>query len=261
MNQPSCPSPPVVVENLTMDYGSSSRPIHALRDVSLAVERGQLVAIIGASGSGKSTLLHLIAGLARPTAGTVHIDGYALADMSDRALTLFRRRHIGLIFQAFNLVPTLSVQDNCQLPLLMRRRGAADPQRIDALLATLGLSERQRHRPDQLSGGEQQRVAIGRALVNDPSVILADEPTGNLDSVNSRKLCELIRRLCDAEQRTILMVTHDPAVAMWADRVLVLRDGHLIGELNPAEFDHAGALGARVFDLMSALAPEAVPCG
>lgn len=244
-------APVVDVAHLSMNYGTKSNPIRALCDVSLTVERGQMLAVIGASGSGKSTLLHLIAGLAHPTQGTVHIDGKNLETMGDRALTLFRRQHIGLVFQAFNLVPTLTVQDNMQLPLLMQRAGGRNSEQLERLMQTLGLTDRRHHRPDQLSGGEQQRVAIGRALINDPSVILADEPTGNLDSVNSRKLCELIRKLCDEQHRTIIMVTHAPAVAMWADRVLVLRDGHLVDELQPAMFANVGELSARAVELIS----------
>lgn len=241
---------PVHVQNLSKSFGQGSSQVRALEGVSLHVGQGEHLAVIGPSGSGKSTLLHLIAGLTSPSAGTVTIDGKALAGMSDCHLTLFRRRHIGMVFQAYNLIPTLSVEDNIRLPLLLERGRSTDDQKVESLLETLGLKDRRRHRPDQLSGGEQQRVAIGRAMVTDPTVILADEPSGNLDFANSRKLCELMHRLCTQQSRTIITVTHDPNVAMWAHRVVVLKDGQVVEILTPSAFSSARELGTCFQDIL-----------
>ncbi|MCE5279068.1 MAG: ABC transporter ATP-binding protein, partial [Planctomycetaceae bacterium] len=186
--------PPVEVSDLSMSFGHGPNEVHALRDINLEVDSGEHLAVIGPSGSGKSTLLHLTAGLAAPTAGRVLIGGKDLSTLKDRALTLLRRRRIGMVFQAFNLVPTLSVEDNLRLPLLLERGQSGDRQKVEFLLETLGLKDRRRHRPDQLSGGEQQRVAIGRAMITNPTVILADEPSGNLDCASGRNLCELMHR-------------------------------------------------------------------
>jgi putative ABC transport system ATP-binding protein len=170
-----------------------------------------------------------MAGLAHPDSGIIRVDGVDLASMKDKELTLFRRRKIGLVFQAFNLIPTLSAEENMALPLMLDRiNGTATHARLQTLLASLGLESRRTHRPDSLSGGEQQRVAIGRALIAEPAVILADEPTGNLDSVSSKSVCELLRDLCQSQHRTIVMVTHEPAVAVYAQEVAVLRDGQLV---------------------------------
>jgi putative ABC transport system ATP-binding protein len=197
--------------------------------VSLTVQRGQFLAVMGASGSGKSTLLHLVAGLTSPDSGRILINDVDISTMPDRDLTLFRRRSIGLVFQSFNLIPTLSARDNVALPLLLDgKNGTGVNTRADELLATLGLSHRGHHRPDMMSGGEQQRVAIGRALVSDPAVILADEPTGNLDSTSSKSVCELLRDLCAIHGKTIVMVTHEPSVATFAQEVAVMKDGKLI---------------------------------
>jgi putative ABC transport system ATP-binding protein len=234
---------PLVVENLTKKYSQGERTVVALAGVSLSVERGRLVAVMGASGSGKSTLLHLMAGLAAPDAGRILVDGRDIAAMGDRELTLFRRRHIGLVFQAFNLIPTLTARENIGLPLMLEgRNGRELAQTVDRLLAMLGLGDRSEHRPDVMSGGEQQRVAIGRALVGDPAVILADEPTGNLDSVSSREMCELLRSLCREQGRTIVMVTHEPAVAAFAEEVQVMRDGRIVGSFEPGKFGGAPEL-------------------
>ncbi len=248
-------SMPVAATGLVKYFGSGDRRVAALRGVDLRVAAGELRAIIGASGSGKSTLLHLIAGLTTPTEGRVVIAGQDLAALNDRQLTLFRRRHLGLVFQAYNLVPTLTVQDNIQLPFLMERTGRVDQARVEEILEFLGLKDRRRHRPDQLSGGEQQRVAIGRALVTNPSVILADEPTGNLDSTNGRKLCELLRQLSRQQQRAVILVTHDPAVAAWADTVSVLKDGKIVRELTASDYPDAKTLGARFLEVMESPAP------
>ena len=219
----------VVVDNVVKKFKQGDRPVPALNGISLQVQRGQFIAIMGASGSGKSTLLHLMAGLTACDSGKVSINGTDLSTMNDRQLTLFRRRQIGLVFQAFNLIPTLSAEENIRLPLMLDRAIAKNGQaKIDELLESLGLASRRTHRPDAMSGGEQQRVAIGRALVTDPAVILADEPTGNLDSVNSKSVCELLRDLSLIHGKTIVMVTHEPTVAAYAQEVAVLKDGLLV---------------------------------
>ncbi|MGD0464020.1 MAG: ABC transporter ATP-binding protein [Tepidisphaeraceae bacterium] len=220
---------PVVVENVTKTFRQGDRTISALASISLEVHQGQFLAIMGASGSGKSTLLHLMAGLARPDSGIIRVSGSDLAQMPDRQLTLFRRRNIGLIFQSFNLIPTLTAEENIALPLMLEHRnGRPAQEKVEQLLESLGIADRRSHRPDALSGGEQQRVAIGRALVADPAVVLADEPTGNLDSVNSRSICELLRDLSVLHNKTIVMVTHEPVVGVYAREVAVIRDGQIV---------------------------------
>jgi putative ABC transport system ATP-binding protein len=237
---------PLVVDKVQKQFRQGDRKVAALDGVSLEVSQGQFLAVMGASGSGKSTLLHLMAGLATPDGGRIVIDGTDLNALNDHDLTLFRRRHIGLVFQAFNLIPTLNAQENVQLPLMLDgRNGQAGRAKVDELLETLGLTSRRLHRPDAMSGGEQQRVAIGRALVTDPSVILADEPTGNLDSANSRSVCELLRDLSLIHNKTIVMVTHEPTVAAYAQEVAVLKDGRLI-ERFPTQGPESGqGLAAR----------------
>src|SRR5215213_1913083 len=220
---------PLVVENVVKRFRQGQAVVEALSGVSLEVNQGQFLAIMGASGSGKSTLLHLMAGLAAPEAGRVIVNGVELAGMSDYQLTLFRRRQIGLVFQSFNLIPTLTAEENIALPLMLENRSAREiAAKVDELMASLGMTSRRRHRPDAMSGGEQQRVAIGRALVTDPAVILADEPTGNLDSANSKSVCELLRDLSSVHNKTIVMVTHEPSVAAFAQEVAVLKDGKLV---------------------------------
>jgi putative ABC transport system ATP-binding protein len=217
---------PLVVENVTKYFNQGDRKVTALDDISLEVPLGCFMAIMGASGSGKSTLLHLMAGLAAADTGKVLINGTDLGVMNDYDLTLFRRRNIGLVFQSFNLIPTLSAEENVMLPLMLDgSNGTAGSAKVDQLLTSLGLARRAHHRPDAMSGGEQQRVAIGRALVTNPAVILADEPTGNLDSVNSKAVCELLRDLSINGGKTIVMVTHEPDVAAYAQEIVVLRDG------------------------------------
>jgi putative ABC transport system ATP-binding protein len=234
---------PLVVENVTKSFRQGDRNVQALAGVTLEVPRGQFLAIMGASGSGKSTLLHLMAGLAKPDDGKVMIDGTSLGELNDRQLTLFRRRHIGLVFQAFNLIPTLTAEENVTLPLQLD--GAKlDTTKVNDLLSRLGLNARRHHRPDAMSGGEQQRVAIGRALITEPSVILADEPTGNLDSANSKAVCELLRDLCLIHGKTIAMVTHEPSVAAYAQEVAVIRDGKLVSRF-PVEEHDGLSLAAR----------------
>jgi len=237
---------PLVIENAVKTFRQGDRLVRALDGVSLEVPAGQFLAIMGASGSGKSTLLHLMAGLATPDSGRVLINGTDIAGLNDSQLTLFRRRQIGLIFQAFNLIPTLTAEENISLPLMLEgRNGHATQSRVAGLLAELGMSERRRHRPDALSGGEQQRVAIGRALVSDPAVILADEPTGNLDSANSDAVCELLRNLSVKQGKTIIMVTHEPSVALFAREVAVLKDGKLLARFNTSETPDAQSLAVR----------------
>jgi putative ABC transport system ATP-binding protein len=218
---------PLIVENACKNFRQGDRIISALDNVSLQIEQGKFVAIMGASGSGKSTLLHLMAGLTPPDAGKILINGTDIGALNDRKLTLFRRRQIGLVFQAFNLIPTLSAEENIRLPLMLEGRNNST-KKVDELIEQLGLGDRRKHRPDALSGGEQQRVAIGRALISDPAVILADEPTGNLDSVSSRGVCELLQNLSRTHGKTIVMVTHEPSVAAYAQRVVVLKDGKLV---------------------------------
>jgi len=236
---------PVVVQNVCKQFRQGDRAIAALRGVSLDVPAGQFLAIMGASGSGKSTLLHLMAGLDQPDSGRVLIGDTDLGTLRDRRLTLFRRRNIGLVFQAFNLLPTLTAEENIALPMMLEGRNGDSAGQVDELVRRLGLHDRRGHRPDALSGGEQQRVAIGRALVGGASVILADEPTGNLDSTNSAAVCELLRRLSAEHGRTVIMVTHEPTVAAWAQEVAVLKDGELIDRFQTEGVESAPALASR----------------
>jgi len=203
--------------------------IDALKDVTLTIQRGEFVAVMGASGSGKSTLLHVMAGLMPPTSGSVHVGGENIAEMSDSRKTKFRRKNIGVIFQQFNLIPTLTAEENILLPAQLERGTPVSGSRLDELLDLLEIKNRRTHRPDALSGGEQQRVAIGRALLVNPAIILADEPTGNLDSTNSTTICTLLRKLCTEQNRTLVVVTHDKDVADYGDRTIHLRDGRTEG--------------------------------
>jgi len=213
---------PLRVEAVVKRFRQGTSLIHALDGVNLSVAAGEFVVIMGPSGSGKSTLLHAMAGLTDVDSGRVLVDGQDLAVLPDAKLTRFRGRRIGLVFQTFNLIPALSAEDNIRLPAL---GSPGLDERVDALLERLELKARRRHKPDALSGGEQQRVAIARALVTDPAILLADEPTGSLDSVAGQELCRLLRELCSEQERSIVVVTHEPTVAVWADRVVVLRDG------------------------------------
>jgi putative ABC transport system ATP-binding protein len=251
MSIPTSPSStPVCLKQVTKRFRQGSTTIEALKDVWLRIDHGEFVAVMGASGSGKSTLLHVIAGLTRPDAGNVLVDGRDLAAMPDRALTLFRRRHIGLVFQAFNLIPTLTARDNILLPLLADGRGDASDGRFRDLLARLNLTDRLRHRPDALSGGEQQRVAIARAVVTEPAIILADEPTGSLDSITGQGICRLLKELCEEQGRTVVVVTHEPAVAVWARRIVVLKDGKTLTEFPTSDFRDAHCLAAHYQDIV-----------
>jgi len=252
MSTPAKLSPPLHVERLTKRFRQGNTIIEALKNISLSVERGQFVAVMGASGSGKSTLLHVMAGLTRPDAGHVAVDGQDLSAMSDYQRTVFRRRRIGLVFQAFNLIPTLSAQDNVLLAALADGRGSFVDGQLEGLLARLGLAERRRHRPDAMSGGEQQRVAIARAMIGDPSIILADEPTGSLDSVTGQSICRLLQELCEEQGRTIVVVTHEPAVARWAERIVVLKDGQTLTEFRTTDFHDVHSLAAHYQDIVGA---------
>jgi putative ABC transport system ATP-binding protein len=213
---------------LARSYGEGDNAVHALRGVSLGVPSGQYTAVMGPSGSGKSTLMHLLAGLDRPTSGRVIIGGTDIGELSDKALTQLRRDHVGFVFQAFNLLPTLTAEENVLLPSRIAGR-KPDPAVVDSLLERVGLADRGHHRPAQLSGGQQQRVAVARALVTQPTVLFADEPTGNLDSRAGADILALLREAADAGQ-TIVMVTHDPRAAAQADRTVVLEDGQIVSD-------------------------------
>ena len=252
------PATPVSVERLGKRFGDDGNRVDALKDVTFSVPQGDMLAVIGASGSGKSTLLHLIAGLTPPTEGRVTVAGQDLSTMSDQQLTIFRRRHIGLVFQSFNLIPALTAEDNLRVPLLLAGQGA-DRDRVEQMLTALELTDRRKHRPDQLSGGEQQRIAIGRALIGNPNVILADEPTGNLDFASRQKLCELMHRLSAEQNKTLITVTHDPAVAIWAKRIMVIKDGRILRELGTSSYHSAAELAADFHELM-AEGERATPC-
>ena len=215
------------VNNICKTYGSGETAVKALKNVSFSVPKGEYVAIVGESGSGKSTLLNMIGALDTPTSGKVMIDGKDIFSMNDRNLTVFRRRNIGFIFQAFNLVPELTVEQNIIFPVLLDYQ-KPDKKYLEELLTVLNLQERRNHLPSQLSGGQQQRVAIGRALITRPSLILADEPTGNLDSRTSREVMALMQQVVREQKKTLVMVTHDDHLATYADRVFHIRDGRII---------------------------------
>ena len=215
------------VEQLTKVYGSGDAAVRALDGVSLTVEQGEFVAVMGASGSGKSTLLHLMGGVDKPTSGRITLDGVSLYDQKEEELTVFRRRQIGLVYQFYNLVPLLTVEENLTLPLLLDGR-TADPARVLDLLARLGLEGKRRAFPAQLSGGQQQRVAIARALITHPALLLADEPTGNLDSAASESVMRMLVQLNETTGQTIVMITHDEALALQAKRIIRLRDGRIV---------------------------------
>ena len=217
------------VKNISKTYGSGETAVKALKDVSFSVPKGEYVAIVGESGSGKSTLLNMIGALDTPTSGKVLIDGKDIFSMNDRKLTVFRRRNIGFIFQAFNLIPELTVEQNIIFPVLLDYQ-KPDKKYLEELLAVLNLKERRNHLPSQLSGGQQQRVAIGRALITRPSLILADEPTGNLDSKNSHEIMELLKLSNKKYNQTLIVITHDENIALQADRILTLADGKIAGD-------------------------------
>ena len=217
------------VDNLTKIYGKGSTAVTALDHVSFSVEQGEFVAIVGASGSGKSTLLHLIGGVDRPTEGKVFIDGKDIYAMDNDTLSIFRRRQIGLIYQFYNLIPILNVEENMTLPLELDGR-KVDREELNELLKTLGLKERRGHLPNELSGGQQQRTSIGRAMITHPALILADEPTGNLDSKASEEIVELLKLSNKKYKQTIIMITHNLEIASVADRIIKIEDGHIVKE-------------------------------
>ena len=217
----------VTVENLTKIYGKGDTEVRALDNVSFTVEQGQFVAIVGPSGSGKSTLLHILGGVDTPTSGKVFVGDTDVGALDETALAIFRRRQIGLIYQFYNLIPILTVEENLTLPLLLDGR-KPDKKQIKSLLSALGLAERVSHLPNQLSGGQQQRVSIGRALVNNPTLMLADEPTGNLDSENSREIIALLRKFNREYNQTVIIITHDERIALSADRVIAVEDGKIV---------------------------------
>ena len=234
----SASAPEVVVRAtaVTRRFGEGDSAVQALRGVDIAFARGSFTAIMGPSGSGKSTLLHILAGLDSPTSGTVEIAGTRLDTLDDRKLTLLRRRQVGFVFQAYNLLPVLTAEQNIALPLRLAGH-KPDPQWLDQLIAAVGLQDRRHHRPSELSGGQQQRVAVARALATRPAVVFGDEPTGNLDSVSSREILALLRQAVDELGQTIVMVTHDPAAAAAADRVVFIADGRISDTLETPTID------------------------
>jgi len=260
MSEKSPKVSPLIAQGVTKRFRQGSSTVEALHDVSLEVAPTEFVAVMGPSGSGKSTLLHVMAGLTRTDAGTISVDGQSLSKLSDATLTNFRRRRIGLVFQQFNLIPMLTALENVMLPLMADGRRSKTDMRLRALdlIEKLGLAHRAEHRPDSMSGGEQQRVAIARALVTDPAIILADEPTGSLDSVNGKALCKLLKDLNEQEQRAIVLVTHEPAVAAWAGRIVVMKDGSICADFPASETPDPLVLAARYQDIVSGSALEAV---
>ena len=214
------------VENLTKVYGTGENQVRALDGVSFSVDKGQFVAIIGPSGSGKSTLLHILGGVDRPTSGKVYMNGQDVYKRNEDQLAIFRRREVGLIYQFYNLIPVLKVTENITLPVLMDGR-KVNQERLQEMLQTLGLQGREKHLPNQLSGGQQQRVSIGRALMNAPAVVLADEPTGNLDSKNSQDIVDLLKYSNRRFEQTLIVITHDESIALQADRILAIEDGKI----------------------------------
>ena len=240
-------APPVVAgHELTKRYGEGDAAVNALRGVSIEIQPGSFTAIMGPSGSGKSTLMHLLAGLDRPTSGTVEIAGTEIGKLDDTDLTRLRRDKIGFVFQAFNLVPVLTAEENVRLPLTLAGRGDNDG-RVERLLEAVALADRRTHRPAELSGGQQQRVAVARALASEPAVIFADEPTGNLDSATSAEILDLLRRAVDEFGQAVVMVTHDASAAAVADRVIFLDDGRVVA-------DDSGLDAEQILDRMKALA-------
>lgn len=215
------------VENLTKVYGKGENEVRALNGVSFSVEKGDFVAIIGPSGSGKSTLLHTLGGVDRPTGGKVLVNGQDVYSRSDEQIAVFRRREVGLVYQFYNLIPVLNVEENMSLPVLLDGRNV-NRDRLRELIRELDLVGREKHLPNQLSGGQQQRVSIGRALMNSPSIVLADEPTGNLDSKNSHEIVELLKRMNREYNQTLIMITHDESIALQARRIIAIEDGKIV---------------------------------
>lgn len=217
------------VENLTKTYGSGENLVHAVDDVSFSVEKGEFVAIVGASGSGKSTLLHLIGGVDRPTSGKIFVDGNDISKMNDDKLAVFRRRQVGIVYQFYNLIPILTVEENITLPCDLDGRGV-DRERLEMILDSFGLRARRKHLPNQLSGGQQQRTSIARALINNPSLVLADEPTGNLDSKSSDEVMSMLKMCNQSYGQTVIMITHNLDIAKQVDRIITISDGKIVEE-------------------------------
>lgn len=217
------------VKELTKIYGKGDTAVTALDHVSFCVNKGEFIAIIGASGSGKSTLMNLIGGIDRPTSGSVTIDGKLIYDLSESERAIFRRRNVGMVYQFYNLIPTLTAEENIMLPRLLDSR-KPDAAKLSSILSMIGLSERAKHLPNQLSGGQQQRVSVGRALVNDPSFVLADEPTGNLDSKSSAEIMDLLKLANKRSNQTLLVITHDEKIALQADRIITIGDGRILSD-------------------------------
>lgn len=218
------------VENLIKTYGSGENLVNAVDDVSFSVEKGEFVAIVGASGSGKSTLLHLIGGVDRPTSGKIFVDGNDISKMNDDKLAVFRRRQVGIVYQFYNLIPILTVEENITLPCDLDGRGV-DRERLEMILDSFGLRARRKHLPNQLSGGQQQRTSIARALINNPSLVLADEPTGNLDSKSSEEVMSMLKMCNQSYGQTVIMITHNLDIAKQADRIITISDGKLVEEV------------------------------
>jgi len=233
------PMPVLEAESLYKQYNLGEHHVNALDGVDFVVEEGEFVAIMGPSGSGKSTLLHLMGGLDKPSEGEITLAGKKISLLKDKQVTLLRRRNVGFVFQFFNLLPTLTAEENITLPLLIDGKRIGDYQdHLETLLNLIGLSDRRRHKPEQLSGGEQQRVALARALITQPAIVLADEPTGNLDTKTGKNIMELLRRSCDELGQTIVVVTHDPRAASYANRVVFLRDGVIAAKVGLEDLDY-----------------------
>jgi putative ABC transport system ATP-binding protein len=231
--------PVLEAESLFKQYNLGEHHVNALDGVDFVVEEGEFVAIMGPSGSGKSTLLHLMGGLDKPSEGEITLAGKKISLLKDKQVTLLRRRNVGFVFQFFNLLPTLTAEENITLPLLIDGKRIGDYQdHLETLLNLIGLSDRRRHKPEQLSGGEQQRVALARALITQPAIVLADEPTGNLDTKTGKNIMELLRRSCDELGQTIVVVTHDPRAASYANRVVFLRDGVIAAKVGLEDLDY-----------------------
>ena len=226
------------VENLTKIYGKGNTKVTALDNVSFSVEKGEFVAIVGASGSGKSTLLHILGGVDRPTSGKVIVDKEDIYKLNEANLAIFRRRQVGLIYQFYNLIPILNIEENITLPILLDGR-KVDCDYLNELINILGLEKRLNHLPNELSGGEQQRVSIGRALMNRPAILLADEPTGNLDSKSSKEIVELLKLSNKKYNQTIIMITHDNSLALNADRIITIKDGRIINDERVDGHEHS----------------------
>ena len=238
----------LVSESLSKQYLLGEHTVNALRGVDISIQKGEFVAIMGPSGSGKSTLLHLLGGLDQPTDGKIILADHPLKELDDKQITLVRRHNVGFIFQFFNLLPTLTAEENILLPIIIDGKKVSEFQkRADQLLELVGLTDRRSHKPDQLSGGEQQRVAIARALLTEPAIVLADEPTGNLDSQSGTNIMDLLRRSCDTLSQTIIVVTHDARAAAFADRVVFLLDGNIVSQLH---FEKDADLSENVRQIM-----------